>query len=154
MQDGAERIISECVLAEGLEKGDLARIAGIARTAEFADGDLIIREDDTSRDIFIIEEGWVSVEMQRYPYDMGSQRLRLFKHRGIVGEFSFVDKSRRSANVVAHGDVRAVILPGGELEDLLNSDSRLGYLFMRNVARLLCVRLRNTNFELRNQLIW
>ncbi len=148
------RIISECVIAQRLSEEEIEKLANIAKPREYSPGDLIIREDDTSCDLFIIYKGRVSVEMKRFPYDAGSQRLNLIKTEGVVGEFSFIDKSRRSANVKAHEDVSCLMLPCEELEALMRSDYKIGYILMSNLARLLCGRIRGANFELRNQLIW
>ncbi len=148
------RIISECMIGQRLNEEEIEKLVNIAKPREYSHGDLIIREDDASRDLFIIYKGRVSVEMKRFPYDAGSQRLNLIKTGGVVGEFSFIDKSRRSANVRAHKNVSCLMLPSEELEALMRSDYRIGFILMNNLALLLCGRIRNANFELRNQLIW
>jgi len=148
------KIISDSELAAGMTPEEIGKIAEITTMMEFRSGNYIIRESDTSCDIFLIFEGWVSVEIHRFPYDSISEPLRLLKSECVVGEFSFIDKSRRSANVIAQDNVRSVMLPCQQLEDLLGREHLIGYHLMRNLARLLAVRIRNTNFELRNQLIW
>ncbi|MBI4827246.1 MAG: cyclic nucleotide-binding domain-containing protein [Nitrospinae bacterium] len=149
-----EKVLAECELADGLEEADLRKLAAIAEPKVFARDDIIIREDDTNCDIFILYEGWVSIEIQRFPYDASAQKLRVLRNKGVVGEFSFIDRSRRSATVRAQEEAKLLMLPCARLETLLATDHRVGYLVMRNIGRLLCARIRNTNFELRNQLIW
>lgn len=148
------RIIAESELAEGFGAADVEKLAAIAQTREYARDEYIIEEEDVTCDIFIIFEGCVSVEIHRLPRTMTSHTVRVLKNRGVVGEFSFVDRSRRSATVKAEEDTKCLVLPCARLEELVESDYRLGYLLMRNVARLICSRIRKTNFEMRDQVVW
>ncbi|VAX19435.1 hypothetical protein MNBD_NITROSPINAE04-1396 [hydrothermal vent metagenome] len=148
------RIISASAIAEDLTDGQIQRLARIAIFSEYSPGDIIIKENDKTTDLFIIHEGHVSVEIKRFPYDAASQPFLLIKAKGLVGEFSFIDRSPRSANVRAHDKVTCLVLPGDKLESLIQSDYEIGFLLMRNMARLLSARIRGANLELRNQLIW
>jgi len=147
-------IIAQSELAEGLDEDSVGKLAQIAKTCRFSKGDLIIKEGEATSAIYVIYEGWVSIEILRFPYDTGTQRLRLLKNKGIVGEFSFIDRSKRSANVVAQEDLDCLMRKSDELEDIIKHDYKLGYSIMFNLAKLLCGRIRTTNLELRNQLIW
>jgi len=149
-----KNILAQSDLARGMEDEQLEKLSRIAKVVEFRKNDVLIKENDSSSDIFILYKGWVSVEIQRFPYDTTAQRLRVLKNKGVLGEFSFIDKSRRSANVRAQENVSCVVLPGEELEKLAESDARAGYIIMKNIARLLSEKIRSSNFELRNQLIW
>ena len=149
-----KKVLAESDIAKGIEDEQLEKLASISEVTEFKKNDVLIKENDTSCDIFILYKGWVSVEIQRFPYDTTAQRLRMLKNKGVVGEFSFIDKSRRSANVRAQENVSCLVLPGGALENLMESDAKVGYVIMKNIARLLSEKIRSSNFELRNQLIW
>lgn len=147
-------IISASAIADGLSDEQVQRLVTIASASEYAQGEIIIKENERTTDLFIIHEGHVSVEIKRFPYDASSQPILLIKTEGMVGEFSFIDRSPRSANVRAHDKVTCLVLPGDKLESLIESDYGIGYLLMRNMARLLAERIRGANLELRNQLIW
>jgi len=149
-----EKVLAESDIARGMREEQLKALAGIAKEVEFEKNDLLIKENDQSCDIFILCNGWVSIELQRFPYDTAAQRLRVLKNKGTVGEFSFIDKSKRSANVRAQEKVVCVVLPGADLEKLAEADNSIGYAMMKNIAYLLSEKIRNSNFELRNQLIW
>jgi len=147
-------ILQGCDLAKGLSREEVAKLASVAVPVEYSGGDIIIREEDTTRDIFIIVEGWVSVEIQRYSASPGIPKLQLLKNRGIVGEFSFVDGSRRSANVTAKDSAKLLMLPYEQVSSLMESDYKLGYLLMRNIAVQLCSRIRSANADIGGELIW
>ena len=147
-------IIQESDLGRDLTQEEVAKLAAVAVEKECSDGELIIKEGDTTRDVFLIVDGWVSVEIQQYSSELSVPKLQLLKNRGIVGEFSFVDGSRRSANVKAKDKVWLLMLPYEEMENVLKSEPRMGYIVMRNIAVQLCSRIRNANTELSNQLIW
>ncbi|MDH5638276.1 MAG: cyclic nucleotide-binding domain-containing protein [Nitrospinota bacterium] len=147
-------ILAQSDIAKGMEEEQLEKLVAIAKAVDFKKNDILIKENDTSSDIFVLYKGWISVEIQRFPYDTTAQRLRVLKSKGVLGEFSFIDKSRRSANVRAQENVSCVVLPGDELEKLTESDAKVGFAIMKNIAKLLSEKVRSSNFELRNQLIW
>lgn len=148
------KVLAECELARGLEPGQVEKLAAISVLKEYEAGGSIISEDDTTRDIFILVEGWVTIEIQRYSSDISVPRLQLLKNRGVVGEFSFVDGSRRSANVTASEKARLLMLPYEKTRELMEADPRLGYTIMKNIAVQLCARIRFANSEMSSQLIW
>lgn len=147
-------IISASALAEGLSEDQVQKLAQIALFSQYEPGEIIIRENDKTTDLFIIHAGHVSVEIKRFPYDASSPPILLIKAKGLVGEFSFIDRSPRSANVRAHDKATCLVLPGDKLEALILSDYKIGFLLMRNMARLLAERIRGANLEIRNQFIW
>lgn len=148
------KIISESSIAEGLTAEETRKLTDIAEPLQFFAGDIMIKDQDSSYDIFIVYEGKVSVEIKRFPYDSTAQPLQLLKTGGVIGEFAFIDRSPRSANVMAHENVKCLRLPGEALENLIKNDYKIGYLIINNIARILTSRIRNTNLELRNQLVW
>ncbi|MGK7344525.1 MAG: Crp/Fnr family transcriptional regulator [Candidatus Nitrospinota bacterium M3_3B_026] len=148
------KVLTGCELARDLGPEQVEKLASISVVKEYDGGDSIIREDDTTRDIFILVDGWVTIEIQRYSSDISVPRLQLLKNRGVVGEFSFVDGSRRSANVTASEKARLLMLPYERMKKLMEADPRLGYTIMKNIAVQLCARIRFANSEMSSQLIW
>ena len=149
-----KKILADSGITQGMGDHQLDKLVSIAKTVEFQKNDLLIKENDVTADIYILYKGWISVEIQRFPYDTTAQRLRVLRNKGIVGEFAFIDKSKRSATVRAQDTVTVVKLPGDDLEKLLESDTQIGYPVIKNLARLLSQKVRSSNFEMRNQLIW
>jgi CRP-like cAMP-binding protein len=81
---------------------------------DFKKGDVLFKEGDNSKDLYIIQEGIVRVFRQ----SDGGQilPLALIHAGGFVGEMSFFDGKPRSATADAITDVRALKLESAKLE--------------------------------------
>ena len=145
-------ILSKCYLAAGLGLADIEELAEIIDNVEYKEDEVIIRQDDQSRDLELIYSGHVSIEVRNHRGDGSVLKLQTIRSNSIVGEFSFLDGSRRSADVRAQTDVKLLRFPFDKLIMLMEKNPRIGYIIMGNLAKLLAERIRNVNFELRNQL--
>ena len=76
-------------------------------------------------------------------------------HRGqSFGEVALVDEGLRSATArSANKNTRLLILPRLELMQLFEDFPQLGYHMMRNLAADLAMKLRGTDFQIRDQLL-
>ncbi len=147
-------ILKHCKLADGFELSEMEKLAAIGIPCDFSKGEAIIKEEDFDLDLYIIYEGWASVEIKRIDETAEMHRLRVIKNFGVIGEFSYIDHSRRSANVIAQDAVSCLRLRNEDLNQLIKDGYKTGYKLIRNIANLLCERMRSANFELRNNLLW
>lgn len=112
-------------------------------------GSVLIRESGASTDVYVVIDGRVDVEIQSYarsPLNRGNKRLALLRAGDIVGEMSYIEQRRRAAKVSAFDDVRVLCIPKVELDALFAQEPKLGFLFMRNIARIISQRLTELNF--------
>lgn len=80
---------------------------------EYKDGDLIVREGDASRVMFIIQRGEAVVTKQ---VGDGEVELATLTRGSFFGEMSLLESLPRSATVRARGDTRVLVIsPGGLL---------------------------------------
>lgn len=80
---------------------------------EYKDGDLIVREGDASRVMFIIQRGGAVVTKQ---VGDGEVVLATLTRGSFFGEMSLLESLPRSATVRARGDTRVLVIsPGGLL---------------------------------------
>ena len=100
----------------------------------FRAGDVVFREGDPAKELFIVKSG--SVEIQ-----LGNRSLDTLPERSIFGEMALIDHGPRSATVVAATDT--TLVPVDERQFLLMV-SRTPY-FALNVMRVLVQRLRTSN---------
>jgi len=139
-------------LTDGFSEDEINLLCEIAVPNAFNAEDLIVKEDDNSRDILIMVAGTGSVEMRLKPESKVTGKIDKIRQGEVFGEFSFIDGSRRSTNVRAVTNIKMLRLPYDKLNMLCGTNNRLGYKVMRNLAVLMSRRLRNTNFELRTHL--
>ena len=87
-------------------------------TVQFAPGETLFKENESSFHFFIIQEGEVIV--RRTEEDGSSVDLATLGPGTSVGEFAHIDRKPRSATVVAKGQVTAVMVSEEAYEELLS----------------------------------
>ncbi len=141
-------------LGRDLTDEELALLAELAIERHYLKNARILREDSKSRDLFVINEGRVSVRL-KLPSEFGREEaIYQISDFQVFGELSLVDGSPRSATVYADDEVTAYQFEHSKLIQLLDDNPRIGYVIMRNIASIIANRIRNTNMLWRNSLVW
>jgi len=114
-------------------------------TKTFSAGSILFRENDRSRDMYLLHSGRVKV----YRTDKG-QRVELCElgKGGIAGEMSLLDGRTRSATVEVVEDVEATVITLDEFE---KKSHQIPEWFMA-IIKILCTRLRDTDRRVRASL--
>ncbi|MDX1632485.1 MAG: cyclic nucleotide-binding domain-containing protein [Thermoanaerobaculia bacterium] len=110
------------------------------------EGDLVFAAGTPGADVFVLEEGEITVRRDT-PY--GSFPLGLLRAGEIFGEVNFVTRGERTADAVASEPVRLLRLDARELEDLVARRPRLGVQLYWSFWHALAFKLRCTNEQLR-----
>ncbi len=103
----------------------------------------LIRQDEKSKDIFFIELGKVSVQLETP--EGAIVRLRTLGTGTMVGEISFCLDQRRSASVIAECDTTAWRLSNEALEKMTLDAPVIASQFSNYLVRVLAERLTSTN---------
>jgi CRP-like cAMP-binding protein len=119
--------------------GDLSRpeLEAMAHTFEeewFAEGQRIVREGFSGTGFYVILDGEASVQIS------GEERAKLARG-DFFGEISILLDEPPSADVVALGALRCLVLPRSQLADLLVSSPWLALRMLQAELR----RLRTSN---------
>lgn len=148
-------ILRQTGFSEGLTDQELDEIASICRERAFAKGDEIFGEASMGTELYIVCIGRVSLEVA-LPNRPGRQaeRLATADPGKVFGELALVDGSPRSARARALDDTTVIEIANEDIHRVMETHPRIGYIIMRNLATVLCARLRNTNLWLRNELLW
>ena len=96
-----------------MKKTDIHRIAELAKYESFHDGDLIIREGDHDRHLFIIVDG--QAEVIRNLGEKNEKRVQTLGRYSYFGEMALIDDLVRSASVVAREETQALSLAQQDL---------------------------------------
>ncbi len=129
-------------LLRDLSVEGLNSVAAISSVVNFDGGDVIIREFDRNNDLFIVLEGSARVN------SFSGEKLAELGPGGIVGEISLIDEKPRSATVVSVGKTKAVRIPSAELRGLIEAKPEIAAVLFRNLALVLCTRIRAANIQL------
>ncbi len=145
--------LMEFELFKGINSLEIDEILKISEEVTYKSKDFIIEDSCENNDLYVILEGRISVELSIRFYDyQGMEQLLILRPGHVFGEIAFLKDNRRSANVIAIDEVKAIKIDGKKLIDLLNHNNYLGYVMMRNIAKIVSDRLIDTNFKLRDSL--
>src|SRR6185436_17818933 len=148
MEQGLAAAATELALGDipvlsGLSETDTALIAHDLRRVDYRAGDVVIRQGDIDRSLFIVARGTTTV---RVNIDGKDRQVRLASYsRGTVfGEMALLDRQPRSATVVADDDVVCYVLSQQAFDALVAERPVIAVQLLANLARELSWRLRNT----------
>ncbi len=112
---------------------------GPFRVTFYHDGEVIFRQGEESRSLYLIKQGEVRV----YNFDkLGAKvQICLLGINQILGEMAFIDNSPRSAWAEAVGKVEVVEMPTENLQDMLQRQPA----WVRALLQSLVTRLRQAN---------
>jgi CRP-like cAMP-binding protein len=114
---------------------DFGILAGAgAPVREFKAGEVIFKQGDPARELFVIQSGKVEIHL-------GNRVLDTLPERSIFGEMALIDAAPRSATAVAATDVKLVPVDEKQFLFLVSRTPH----FALNVMRVLARRLRASN---------
>lgn len=140
-----KKLLRSVELFEGLTDDDLNEVGAICTQRKFSIGDLLAKEGDVGRELFIVSDGLVEVTVReqtipRVVVNLGAGQL--------IGEMSLVDRGTRSATVKAiHNPTIVQVIQHDEFQRLCQQNTRIGYLVMQNIAADLSFKLRHRNLS-------
>jgi CRP-like cAMP-binding protein len=134
-----EDAIKESYIAQGFTPEHLARLYEIAHFRTYSNGDVILRQFDTSADLLILASGKAHI------ITVVGEPIGVVRPGMPLGEISFIDGRPRSVNVVSQGTSEAVVLPASELRRVLDANPEMWVILLTNLSRVLCARLRSAN---------
>jgi CRP/FNR family transcriptional regulator, cyclic AMP receptor protein len=109
----AQRLKTISVFA-GLGDEDLEKIAALAAEVSVPEGKELVREGDYSYDLLAIEEGTAEIVK-------GGAKVDDVGPGDVIGEMGVLERSQRSATVVATSPMRLVTLTGWDVRRLRKS---------------------------------
>ncbi len=143
-----ERIISEHPFFSGLEERHLKLIVGCASNVRFEAGDFIARQGEEATQFYFIRHGKVSVEI--FVPEQGSVSILTLGDGDIVGWSWLLPPYRWRMDTRAIELTRAIALDGKCLRNKSEQDHDLGYELLKRFAHILEERLEATRLQLLN----
>ncbi len=139
----------------------LESLAKFCREVDYQKGDIVVRENTPSDEIFIIVRGTVDIVLD--PSLLGKATSAGSDAMTIVtlwpgqtfGEVGLVDRGMRSASACAASDDTKLLAIGrDDFLKMCEENPEFGYVLMRNIASDLAFKIRHTDLMLREQLLW
>lgn len=130
-----------------LSDSELQRIIPLLKVEEYPKGMVIMKEGEPGNRLYLVEKGKVRVS-QQIP-GIGEEALAILGEGEVVGEMALLEEMPRSADVIAHEDVRLLALEREDFENMLFLDKELAYTVLWGIIRTLTLRLREANEKLK-----
>jgi CRP-like cAMP-binding protein len=135
-------ILAGVELFEGLSSEEIEKVCALCKKREYSENEIVAAQNSPGLEMFIIQEGFVEVSVQRKGGSAGKVIVNLGTGQ-TVGEMSLIDQGLRSATVKAITTPTVVqVIAQDEFEKLCEQDNHIGYIVMRNIATDLSFRLR------------
>ena len=126
--------LAELSLFADLSRPHLEEIAHRFDEQVFADGERVLRQGMTGTAVYVVLDGEVCIRID------GQERARLGRGE-VFGEVSALLGEPPTADVVAVGMVRALVIPGPELRPFLLEHPQVTFRMLQAESR----RLRTAN---------
>jgi CRP-like cAMP-binding protein len=138
----------------------LEMVANVCREVSFTEGEVILEEGASGKELYVIVEGEVEVVVNPAivgPADSPHQAavIATLRQGQSFGEIALVDEGLRSATVRAtfHG-AKLLVIPREKLMMLCETYPELGYRLMYNLAADLAMKIRNADLQIRATLLY
>ena len=137
-------LLKKNLLFATLSDDDLASIAALAIRQTAEPSEVIIKQNTTGTEIYIIVTGSVDVYIEGLSEKQRS--IVVLGEGQIFGEMALIDQGYRSASVKAtsHG-CQYYVIDGQQFNELCRNSTHIGYTVMRNLAIDLAFKLRHRN---------
>ena len=114
-------------LFNACSKKELQRIAKAATEMSFPDGKVLMSQDESSREAFILTEGSVVVKRN-------GRKVAELGPGAFLGELGLLDRGPRTATVIAQGPVEALVLGPREFSALLDDVPAISHKLLGALA--------------------
>ncbi|MDP2719265.1 MAG: cyclic nucleotide-binding domain-containing protein [Dehalococcoidia bacterium] len=143
--------LKESEIFRGLSESQLQKIAAIAGEKSYPAGSILFKEGSQARNLYIVEEGKVALEMK---INMGgNQPARLATVDALtkgeaLGWSSLIDPHVFTLSALCMDASKLVTIDSPKLLEILKQDTAMGFEIMKSVAKLIASRLTRTRVML------
>ena len=131
----------------------LELVANLCQEVTFNEDELIFLENSASKELYVIAQGEVDILI--HMGSKGETVVAKLRRGQSFGEVALVDEGLRSASArIAQKDTHLLVIPRDKLVMLCETYPNLGYRLMYNLAADLAMKIRNTDFRIREQLLY
>jgi CRP-like cAMP-binding protein len=124
-------------------EADWALLLTYTRTLRFRAGDVLLRDGETTRALYMLSSG--SVEVLLHRADRGEVPVATIGAGSVFGEIAFLDGRPRSGTVRAREDGEAILLDFESFEALSARTPSLATAILLDLGRIVAARLRETD---------
>lgn len=155
MQQSISAILSVTDIFDTFTETQLQLVAALCESQIYQTGDILLRENDQTTEMYVIARGGVEVIMNptfvSNDVTEGEMVVLTELRQGqVFGEVALVDQGMRSATIrVSQANTVLLRIARKRLMQLCDTYPELGYKLMKNLAADLAFKIRNTDLTIR-----
>ncbi len=135
---------------EGFERDELRYLVDLIELRCFETDDTIVREGETSRELYLLGQGAAGVFHTPGPSPRDERRLATLEAPAVFGELGFVLGEPRTATVRAERFSNVCAIDGDVFETLQEERLEIAHKMVVNVLRIVSRRQTDLNRDLLN----
>ena len=139
-------VLQKSRLFENLLPDELDMLSELSQMKDFKAGEVVFKEGEVGNTLYVIVSG--EVEVLRKDQGGELKPIALIKEPEFFGEMSLIDKELRSATIRARVDTKLLVLSNENLHSFAKVFKNGFTMVAINIARVLSIRLRETNVKL------
>ncbi len=148
-----DRVLKALPILRDLDEEELKSFLKITRRVHFPQGKTIIREGEIGETMYIIEDGTVEISKtlvmktgreEFQDRDKILTRLSADDH-AVIGEVALFEQGKRTATVAAAANCSLLEVTRASFMKFGEQNPKIGYKITRNIAQMLCSRLRKAD---------
>ena len=137
------KLLRSVEMFAGLSDEQFEKLAEIFEEQEHTQDEILFSQGDRGDRLYLVRSGFVEVILETEKSSEGRTLVNLGAGQS-VGEMALVDQGTRSATVRIATDGTTIASVSREaFENLCESNAKIGYRIMRNIAADLSFRLRH-----------
>ncbi len=137
-------------LFAGLLPEEVEMLSDLTQLRSFDPGEMVFEQGDVGDSLYLLMEG--SVDVVRRREDGSEHIIAVLKAKDFFGEMALIDKEFRSASIKAKTQVDMLCLTNENLHSFARVYKNGFTLVVINIARVLSIRLRETNEKLADKM--
>ena len=135
----AVKILKKIPVFQGLRDEEYHRVMAMCSSTVAKEGEEIFLQGDDGNSMYILLSGEIDIEVT------GVGIVHVMKAGEILGEIGLVKQVSRTAGAKAKTNCVLLQLYSEILHEVVKKHPQVGYIIMRNVARILADRLSESN---------
>jgi len=135
----AVKILKKMPVLSGLQDREYQTVLAMCSSMVVRKGETIFNQGDDGSSMYILLSGEIDIRVN------GIGSVHVMKAGEILGEIGLVKSIARTAGAVTKQDCVLLQLYAEILHEVVKKQPRIGYIIMRNVARILADRLDQSN---------
>jgi CRP-like cAMP-binding protein len=139
--------LKSIIMLNSLKDSMLDKLSSITNIEEYRSGGYIFNEGEDAKNLYGLIEGKVRLEIdKKYTTRISINDIT---QRMIFGFSALIDNEKKTYTTYAKAitDVKLYKWEATDLETLFNQDFEMGFLFMKEIAKIIKTRLQIRNIQ-------